>query len=187
MEKDWKRLENEVAELKRENIYLRTKGAKTCRQLKEHGFNTSGEYHIDPDSTGAPIKVFCDMSTGTTEISHDGEAAENITHCSGEGCFKKTYTYSAPMSQVEALIEMSEGCSQDLQFQCNIAPLKNTIFGFHYGWWEDTRGQKNYYFDGSDPDEHICGCYPNCLMKQKILLATATHHWFHSGTLIQEQ
>jgi len=45
MEKDMaklKQLENEVAELKRENIYLRTKGAKTCRQLKEHGFNTSG-------------------------------------------------------------------------------------------------------------------------------------------------
>eukprot|EP00090_Calanus_glacialis_P002060 TRINITY_DN11547_c0_g1_i3.p1 TRINITY_DN11547_c0_g1~~TRINITY_DN11547_c0_g1_i3.p1 ORF type:complete len:306 (+),score=52.60 TRINITY_DN11547_c0_g1_i3:27-920(+) len=41
-----------------------------------------------------------------------------------------------------------------------MAPLKNTAFGqFYYGWWVDSQGDKQFYFDGDNKDEHVCGCY----------------------------
>ena len=38
-----KGLENEMKELKRENTFLKTKGAKTCAELKANGFDKSGK------------------------------------------------------------------------------------------------------------------------------------------------
>eukprot|EP00092_Neocalanus_flemingeri_P078961 GFUD01098319.1.p1 GENE.GFUD01098319.1~~GFUD01098319.1.p1 ORF type:complete len:298 (+),score=56.41 GFUD01098319.1:59-895(+) len=40
-----------------------------------------------------------------------------------------------------------------------MAPLKNTVFGkFFYGWWIDHNGEKKFYFDGDNSDDHVCGC-----------------------------
>merc|ERR1719402_805840 len=165
-------LENEMMELKKENTFLKTKGAKTCAELKANGFEESGMYDIDPSFSGSAVPVYCDMITGTTEVSHDVIDAVEVAYCEGDGCFIQEYNYSVPADQVEALILSSSSCEQEITFDCKIAPLKNNMFGFYYGWWVDRNGQKKFYFDGHDEESHVCGCYPNCQQVQSFNTST---------------
>jgi len=67
--------------------------------------------------------------------------------------------YTVPDTKIEALITMSEHCEQEILFECKMAPLKNTAFGqFYYGWWVDRHGERQFYFDGDNEDDHVCGC-----------------------------
>lgn len=155
-------LEEEMGDILKENVFLKTKGARTCAELKAKGFNESGVYDIDPAFTGTPMKVYCHMDTGVTEVLHDIDDTVDIGYCMGVGCFQQEYNYEASMTQIEALMATSSDCEQEIQFDCNIAPLKNTMFGLYYGWWVDRHGEKKYYFDGNNEDLHVCGCYPDC-------------------------
>ena len=71
------------------------------------------------------------------------------------GCYEKSINYSypdgegrvpIPMSQIESLIQLSEYCEQDIQYDCTLAPL--TVEGVDMAFWEDRTGQKNNYFTG---------------------------------------
>merc|ERR1712098_60111 len=145
-----------IKALEDENTYLRTKSYRSCYELK---IKESGYYWIDPDSSGHPVKVFCDMETGATEVGHRQEGAHNITWCKEEGCYTLDMEYNLPEEKIQAIIAMSEDCEQEIIFQCKMAPLKNPAFKFNYGWWVDRNEEKQFYFDGSDADKHVCGCY----------------------------
>ena len=43
---------------------------KTCHNYKLKGANISGLYDIDPDSSGEPFTVQCDMERGNTSKVH---------------------------------------------------------------------------------------------------------------------
>ena len=73
------------------------------------------------------------------------------------GCFEKSISYSymdggnrvsIPMSQIESLIQLSEFCDQEFQYDCTLAPL--TDEGVDYAFWEDRNGGLNNYFTGAD-------------------------------------
>ena len=73
------------------------------------------------------------------------------------GCFERAVTYSyldgdarvpIPMSQIESLIQLSEFCDQDFQYDCTLAPLRNQDVDFAF--WEDRTGGKNNYFTGKN-------------------------------------
>ena len=49
-----------------------------------------------------------------TQISHDAEDDSPITSCLSPDCFKKDLAYKAPLEQMEALIDLSESCEQDI-------------------------------------------------------------------------
>ena len=72
------------------------------------------------------------------------------------GCYEKAVTYSypdgdtnvpVPMSQIESLIQLSEFCDQEFQYDCTLAPLTTEDIDFAY--WEDIAGGKNNYFTGA--------------------------------------
>ena len=42
---------------------------KTCEDLKNSPYNETGVYTMDPDGSGKPVEVFCDMEKGVTEVS----------------------------------------------------------------------------------------------------------------------
>ena len=72
------------------------------------------------------------------------------------GCYEKAITYSysdgdtvvpIPMSQLESLIQLSEFCDQQFQYDCTLAPLTNEDIDFAF--WEDRTGGKNNYFTGA--------------------------------------
>jgi len=149
-------LEKKMIGLEEENKYLRTKSMKTCEDLKNSPYNETGVYTMDPDGSGQPVEVFCDVEKGVTEIGHDHLSAENVTWCEGAGCFSLNLTYDVPIQQIEALIAMSDTCEQEIKFECKLAPLKNAAFGLKYGWWTNQRDEKKYYFDGADEESEVC-------------------------------
>ena len=78
------------------------------------------------------------------------------------GCYEKAITYSypdgdtrvpIPMSQIESLIQLSEFCNQQFQYDCTLAPLTNGEVDFAF--WEDKAGGMNNYFTGTG-NEIIC-------------------------------
>ena len=100
---------------------------------------------MDPDSSGQPVEVFCDVEKGVTEvkcwidslnlkseildkhtqylypqIGHDHLGAENVTWCQGEGCYSLNLTYDVPIQQIEALIAMSDACEQEIKFEVSV-------------------------------------------------------------------
>ena len=137
--------------------------ARTCEELSKYGIQTSGRYTLDPDGDLVglrPITVYCDFERNVTEILHDSEFTVKIEKCSdGPGCFKYDLTYFASMPQIQAIMDLSESCTQSIDFGCFLAPLE--FEGNQLGWWSDKYGNPNYYFNGdysSDASDHTCAC-----------------------------
>ena len=94
----------------------------------------------DGDLIGQPpIEVFCNLETKTTEVLHDFEFQIKIEHCEEIGCAVYNISYSAPMDQIKSLIQLSESCSQSLDFGCFLAPLQEE--GVDLGFWADRDGK----------------------------------------------
>ena len=49
-------------------LSIRTKSMKTCEDLKNSPYNETGVYTMDPDGSGQPVEVFCDVDKGVTEV-----------------------------------------------------------------------------------------------------------------------
>ncbi len=117
---------------------------RSCHELFQHGIKTSGLYDIDPDGENIgrpPIQVYCNYTSGATltVLSHDSEEPVEVEHgCDGPGCFTHSITYENPMDQIQALIQISDRCSQTIQIDCYSAPLANGEVEF--GWWLDKNG-----------------------------------------------
>ncbi len=59
-----------------------------------------------------------------TEIPHDAEESAQASMCQEIGCFERKVEYKAPAEQLEALIQLSSECSQNIIFDCLFAPLR---------------------------------------------------------------
>ena len=119
----------------------KTKALRTCHELAKSGVTISGNYFIDPDGEligHKPIQVFCDFTKGTTEVRHDKEFMLKIDHCDQPGCAEYEIIYNGHMEQIQSLIDLSEACTQSLNYGCYLAPL--TMENTNFGWWTDKRG-----------------------------------------------
>lgn len=52
------------------------------------------------------------MVTGITVIGHDGERRIPVSPCEDPGCYKREFTYSADLAQLNALTKVSQSCEQ---------------------------------------------------------------------------
>ncbi|XP_046451009.1 contactin-associated protein-like 4 [Daphnia pulex] len=134
--------------------------ARTCQEaiLADSSLN-SGMYWIDPDGQGygdAPIYVYCDMSKGTTSISHDTESAMDVGNCAAEGCYSRAVNYNATSRQMSALADLSVECHQSIKYECSQAPFE--LNGITYSWWNDKNGNEKYFWAGMNTDGHTCQC-----------------------------
>ena len=75
---------------------------------------------------------------------------------SGPGCAVYNLTYAASPKQIESLIQLSSTCTQDIQFNCFLAPLSEN--GINFGFWTDKYYQPQIFFEGDYQDTHICKC-----------------------------
>ncbi|CAG0885542.1 unnamed protein product [Darwinula stevensoni] len=133
----------------------------TCATLGNLGVTRTGTYLVDPDGVlrgEPPIKVLCDMETdpASTIIHHDSMENTEIDHCPDEGCYIRNINYDASMKQMQALIEQSESCEQEIRYECFSAPLRAS--NIDYAWWMDRHGEPQYYWVGSHAGEHLCSC-----------------------------
>ena len=119
----------------------KTKALRTCHELAKSGVTLSGDYFIDPDGEligHEPIMVFCDFESGTTQVRQNKEFNLKIDHCDQAGCAQYDIDYSADMEQIQALIDLSESCTQSIDFGCFLAPL--AFENSYLGWWTAKHG-----------------------------------------------
>ena len=116
-------------------------------------------YWVDPDGMGSgdpPIFVYCDMTTGTTVVSHDSEFLIEVDPCPDPGCSARVINYNATLRQLVALTEMSHYCQQFIQFDCFGVPLEyDRVAQF---WWSDRSGHPQFYWAGENNTKHTCQC-----------------------------
>jgi len=140
---------------------------RSCFEYSQYGLKTSGLYMIDPDGGlvgQEPFQVYCNFSTGATEVMHDSESENEVGHCHDPGCYQKNITYingltssAISMYQIISLIELASYCEQDFHYDCTLAPLMDE--SINYAFWEDRHGEKNIYYTGSNYGEHVCDCH----------------------------
>merc|ERR1712021_158508 len=73
-------LEKIIDEMKKEIRFSRTKSYKTCEELRS-SYNVSGVYAIDPEGSGFPVELYCDMNEGITEVGHKSEGEQDVDYC----------------------------------------------------------------------------------------------------------
>ena len=111
---------------------------KSCGEAVELGVKTSRYLTLDPDGHSVkeePIVGFCDVETGTTVL--ENEIMVEVGKCVGLHCFQHNMSYSAPVTQMAALIDSSRNCSQSIKLDCHSAPFKvfltiNICFSWQY-------------------------------------------------------
>ena len=94
-----------------------TKVLRTCYELEQNGMEKNGRYLIDPDGPMIgqdPIEVYCDFENGLTEVLHDmHQQMIEVEECDADpGCAVYNLTYDVPKEQIEALIQLSDSCTQ---------------------------------------------------------------------------
>lgn len=132
---------------------------ESCAALKEAGISESGKYVIDPDGVDkglSEFEVFCDMSSqsGITVIGHDGERRIPVSPCEDPGCYKREFTYSADLAQLNALTKVSQSCEQFVRLDCRHVRFIQS----GWGWWDSWDGEKMDYWGGADPSIRGCAC-----------------------------
>ena len=138
----------------------KTQSLRSCHEYEEYGTKRSGMYEIDPDGPligSPPFLVYCDFELHTTEVTHNHEGATNeIDHCTGHMCYHLDIKYPADIQQIVSLIDLSETCTQDISFDCFLAPLYTD--NQPIGVWVNRNGENEIYFTGSNSGQHICEC-----------------------------
>ena len=140
----------------------KTLALRSCYEYMEYGIKTPGMYYIDPDGrlgVGAPFPVNCDFESGITEVIHDQQEKIEIPHCSGNMCYELDLRYPTTKQQLSSLIDLSDSCTQQIQFDCYMAPLFRS--GEPVGAWTNREGENEYYFSGSYHGYHLCECGRN--------------------------
>ncbi|KZS14837.1 Contactin associated protein 1-like protein [Daphnia magna] len=145
-----------------ENAYFFAKRSilRTCQEIRAAIPSlSSGMYWIDPDGQGVgddPIYVYCNMTTGSSSVTHDSESPINVGHCAEPGCYSRTINYNATSKQMIALAELSGKCQQSITYDCTYAPFEFNNVPF--GWWSDRHGNPQYFWAGSNASAHTCQC-----------------------------
>ena len=100
------------------------KPLRNCQELQDQGISTPGTYFIDADGDGIgqkPFPVQCDFDgNASTIIKHD-LSPEALVMSNAEIGLE----YLIPSEQIQALIEQSEECYQEVTFNCLNTPLIN--------------------------------------------------------------
>jgi hypothetical protein len=114
---------------------------RSCHELAQYGVNKSAMYNIDPDGklTGEPpILAYCNFEDGSTEIMHSMTGLQTVEKCGTHDCFQLNITYQVPMSQLEALKDVSETCQQVVEYECQSAVLRAGSVDVAH--WIDNKG-----------------------------------------------
>jgi len=140
---------------------------RSCYEYSQYGLRTSGLYMIDPDGAligQEPFQVYCNFTTGATEVMHNTEVLTEVDHCHDPGCYQRNITYinnltqaEVSMYQIVSLIELAAYCEQEIRYDCTLAPL--TAEEVDYAFWEDRQGETNVYYTGSNFGTHVCDCH----------------------------
>uniref|UniRef100_A0A8C6TKJ9 Contactin associated protein-like 5a n=1 Tax=Neogobius melanostomus TaxID=47308 RepID=A0A8C6TKJ9_9GOBI len=133
----------------------------SCEAYKLIG-SSSGFYSIDPDGSGplGPTQVYCNMTEERvwTVITHNSTAPLTIQGSSVLKPHIVKLNYSTTSPQLQAIVEGSEHCQQEVVYNCRRSRLFNTKDGSPLSWWLDRSGERRSYWGGFLPGVQQCSC-----------------------------
>ena len=68
------------------------------------------------------MRAQCVLPSGITKVGQS--QTFNVTTCNGNHCLDQDIAYEAALPQIIALMESSSSCTQNIDFQCFLAPLR---------------------------------------------------------------
>lgn len=133
----------------------------SCEAYKLIG-SSSGFYSIDPDGSGplGPTQVYCNMTEERvwTVLAHNSSAPVTVQGSSIQKPHVTKLNYSTSIQQLQAIVEGSEHCQQEVVYSCRKSRLFNTKDGSPLSWWLDRTGEKRSYWGGFLPGVQQCFC-----------------------------
>lgn len=136
----------------------------TCEYYKSMGLQKDTFCLLDSLGTGNPYTALCnvtDPSRTSTFITHNKMPGTPVRDANVVGHFYEhevTYTGSADMSQIRALVEKSQHCRQYIRFHCMRSKLLNTPRGPTHTFWLSHDGSPQEYWGGAEPGSKSCAC-----------------------------
>ncbi|XP_064610480.1 uncharacterized protein LOC135474810 [Liolophura sinensis] len=133
---------------------------RNCNDIKiRNSRSRDGTYEVDPDGPGGvpAFDVYCDFQPtfGITVLfaeNTNGESVRNYLK-------NKEIKYEATQEQIQALMDSSPYCYQDMRFRCGSA----TDFLKGQTYWQDGNGVRHYSWGGAtESGKCVCGQLGTC-------------------------
>ncbi|XP_029394988.1 contactin-associated protein-like 5 [Mus pahari] len=134
---------------------------QSCEVYRHRG-HTAGFFYVDSDGSGplAPLQVYCNITEDKIwmTVQHNNTELTRVQGSSPENPYSMTLNYGGSMEQLEALIDGSEYCEQEVIYHCRRSRLLNTPDGAPFTWWIGRADERHPYWGGSVPGVQQCGC-----------------------------
>uniref|UniRef100_A0A1B0GWV0 Contactin associated protein-like 5A n=1 Tax=Rattus norvegicus TaxID=10116 RepID=A0A1B0GWV0_RAT len=134
---------------------------QSCEVYRHKG-HTAGFFYVDSDGSGplGPLQVYCNITEDKIwmTVQHNNTELTRVQGSSPEKPYSMTLNYGGSMEQLEALIDGSEYCEQELKYHCRRSRLLNTLDGTPFTWWIGRSNERHPYWEGSVPGVQQCGC-----------------------------
>ncbi|XP_010635991.1 contactin-associated protein-like 5 isoform X1 [Fukomys damarensis] len=134
---------------------------QSCEVYRHQG-NTAGFFYVDSDGSGplGPLRVYCNITEDKTwmSVEHNNTGLIRVQGADPQKPYGMTLDYGSSMEQLEALIDGSEHCEQEVAYHCKRSRLLNTPDGAPFTWWIGRSNEKHLYWGGSLPGVRQCAC-----------------------------
>ncbi|XP_051003187.1 contactin-associated protein-like 5 [Acomys russatus] len=134
---------------------------QSCEVYRHQG-NTAGYFYVDSDGSGplGPLQVYCNITEDKIwmTVQHNNTELTRVKGSDSEKPYVMTLDYGGSMEQLEALIDGSEHCEQEVAYHCKRSRLLNTPDGAPFTWWIGRANERHPYWGGSVPGLQQCGC-----------------------------
>uniref|UniRef100_Q0V8T8-2 Isoform 2 of Contactin-associated protein like 5-2 n=1 Tax=Mus musculus TaxID=10090 RepID=Q0V8T8-2 len=134
---------------------------QSCEVYRHRG-NTAGYFYVDSDGSGPlrPLQVYCNVTEDKIwmTVQHNNTELTWIQGSNTEKPYVMNLNYGGSMEQLEALIDGSEHCEQEVTYYCRRSHLLNTPDGAPFAWWTGRSNERHPYWGGYFPGDQKCGC-----------------------------
>ncbi|XP_035878469.1 contactin-associated protein-like 5 [Phyllostomus discolor] len=134
---------------------------RSCEVYRHQG-STAGFFYIDPDGSGplGPLQVHCNVTEDKiwTSVQHNNTKLTHVQGASPENPYFMALDYGGSIEQLEAVIDSSEYCEQEVAYYCRRSRLLNTPDGVPFTWWIGRSKERHPYWGGAPPGVQQCEC-----------------------------
>ncbi|GAB5575583.1 contactin-associated protein-like 5 isoform X1 [Prionailurus iriomotensis] len=134
---------------------------QSCEVYRHQG-NTAGFFYIDSDGSGplGPLQVYCNITEDKiwTSVQHNNTELTRVRGADPEKPYTMALDYGGSMEQLEAMIDGSEHCEQEVAYHCRRSRLLNTPDGTPFTWWIGRSNERHPYWGGAPPGVQQCEC-----------------------------
>uniref|UniRef100_A0A096N4T6 Contactin associated protein family member 5 n=1 Tax=Papio anubis TaxID=9555 RepID=A0A096N4T6_PAPAN len=128
---------------------------QSCEVYRHQG-NTAGFFYIDSDGSGplGPLQVYCNITEDKiwTSVQHNNTELTRVRGANAEKPYAMALDYGGSMEQLEAVIDGSEHCEQEVAYHCRRS------HGTPFTWWIGRSNERHPYWGGSPPGVQQCEC-----------------------------